>query len=318
MKAKAVKVFAPATIANLGAGFDILGIAIQQPGDIVYAERTLNPGLHFELRSSNSSLANNLKDNVAAHVANLLYEQHQPNFGVYLILDKRMPIGSGLGSSAASSVAAAVAVNALLNKPLKRAELLPFTMEGERKATGTAHADNVAPSLLGGACLIRSYDPLDVIQLPINNKITWVVVHPHVVVRTKEARGILPSSIPLQTAITQWGNVSGLTAGLLRGDAKLVGKCVSDVVAEPLRSKLIPGFDEVKQAAFVAGALGFSISGSGPSVFAVTPNLKVAKQVATAISRTFAKIANVKSNSYISRINLDGATVEIQKSIKLA
>lgn len=315
MKYKAVKVFAPATVANLGAGFDILGIAIHQPGDIVYAERIQQPGLQFELKSQDNQLTNKLKDNVAAHVANLLLQHCQPNFGIRLVLDKRMPIGSGLGSSAASSVAAAMAVNALFTKPLPRQQLLPFTMEGERKATGTAHADNVAPSLFGGACLVRSYDPLDVIQLPVTNKITWVVVHPHVVIRTEEARGILPTMIPMQTAITQWGNVSGLTAGLLQGDAKLVGKCVDDVVAEPLRSALIPGFAAVKKAALAVGALGFSISGSGPSVFAVTPNLKIAKLVAAAMTSTFLKVAKVKSDSYISRINLDGATVEVVKKI---
>lgn len=315
MKPKAVKVFAPATIANLGSGFDILGLAINAPGDFVYAERCREPGLSFSLKQDHSAISADPNENVAGHVANLLLNAINPSFGIRLVLDKRMPIGSGLGSSAASSVAAAMAVNALLAKPLPRMELLKFTMEGERKASGTAHADNVAPSLLGGVCLVRSYAPLDVIQLPIKNKFFWVVVHPDVVVRTEDARGLLPKNIELSLAIKQWGNVSAFTAALLAGDANLIKKSCEDVIAEPLRATLIPNFAAVKQAALTAGALGCSISGSGPSIFAVANNLVAAKKIAGAMVGVFTNVGKIKCNHYISKINLTGAAVTAIKSL---
>src|SRR5258706_5507883 len=213
MKPRSVRVYAPASISNLGPGFDVLGIAIDSPGDYATARRVPTPGVHFSLHTDQKGIPSSAAENVAAHVATLMLEEFKLPFGIDLLLEKKMPLGSGLGSSGASSVAAALAVNALLLKPLKRNDLLRFVVEGERKASGSPHADNVAPSLLGGACLIRSYDPLDIIQLPIRNSIVWVVVHPHVVVRTQEARDALPKSIPLKTATHQWGNVSGATPG---------------------------------------------------------------------------------------------------------
>jgi homoserine kinase len=309
MQNRKVKIFAPATIANLGSGFDVLGIAIEKPGDIVIAERKTEFGLDFSVRIQNEDLPADPRQNVAAHVASLMLDEFHPPFGVKMELEKRMPIGSGLGSSAASSVAAVVAVNRLLTCPLSKRDLLRFAVEGERKASGTPHADNVAPSLLGGACLIRSYDPLDVLSIPIRRSIVWVVVHPHVVVRTREARSILPKAITLQTAVRQWGNISGLTVGLAAGDAKLVGKCLEDAIAEPVRGNLIPGFHEVKEAALRAGATGCSISGSGPSVFAVASSLASGARIAEAMKRSFVRAAGIRSDAYVSRINRAGARV---------
>ncbi len=314
MKPKKVTVFAPATIANLGSGFDVLGLAIEQPGDFVLAERQRNPELTFSLRTRQNDVPADAKTNVAGHVARLMLNEFRPPFGIRMILDKRMPIGSGLGSSAASSVASVVAVNALLSKPFKKTDLLRFVIEGERMASGTPHADNVAPSLLGGACLVRSYEPLDVISIPIKNSISWVVVHPHVVIRTEDARSILPKAISLQTAIRQWGNISGLTIGLAAGNAQLVGKCVADAIAEPVRGNLIPGFYEVKEAALKAGAFGCSISGSGPSMFAVTASTASARTVAAAMKKTFLHAAGVKCDVYISRINQAGAKIMKEKN----
>jgi homoserine kinase len=240
-------------------------------------------------------------------VVSLLLDETQPPFGIALTLRKKMPIGSGLGSSAASSVAALVAVNALLPKPLTRSNLLRFAVEGERKASGAPHADNVAPSLLGGAVLIRSYTPLDVVKFPVRCSIVWVVVHPHVVVRTAEARSLLPKAVSLETAIRQWGNISGLTIGLMSGDVGLVGKCVEDAIAEPVRANLIPGFHDVKAAALKAGAAGCSISGSGPSMFAVAASLSQARTIAAVMRRTFKRAADIGCDVYISRVNRHGA-----------
>lgn len=306
MTTKQVYIYAPATIANIGVGFDVLGIAIDQPGDIVFAEQRSDKGLFFSLYADGIAVPADT-NNVAAHVAQLMLDELQPSLGVTLDLYKKMPIGSGLGSSGASSAAAAVAINALLDKPLNKIDLVRFAAEGERLATGNAHADNVAPSILGGACLIRSYNPLDIIQLPFQNNFFWVVVHPHVIIETKSAREKLPKNIPLATAVEQWGNVGALVAGLILGNAKILAKSFNDQIAEPVRAPLIPAFNEAKLAALQAGAIGFSISGSGPSVFAVTPSMAIAEQVALSIKQTFLKTANIESESYISRINQIGA-----------
>ena len=304
-----VKVFAPATISNLGSGFDVLGIAINQPGDYVTAERTREPGLSFSVKTTVNGIPTQARDNVAAHVARLMLDEFRPPFGIRMVLEKLMPIGSGLGSSGASSVASVVAVNALLSKPLKKRDLLRFAVEGERKAAGSPHADNVAPSLLGGAILIRSYSPLDVIILPVKNTVVWVVVHPYIIVRTEEARNVLPKTISLKDAVHQWGNVSGVTAGLITGDAELVGKCVEDIIVEPARASLLKGFYEVKQAAMTAGAFGCSFSGSGPSMFAVTDSLATAQRVGKKMVAIFRTVTKVMSDVYISRINMRGATI---------
>lgn len=309
MRPRKVRAFAPATIANLGSGFDVLGLAIDRPGDEVAAERIERPGLVFSVRTKLGNLPSDAKKNVAGHVARLMLEELRPPFGVRMVLYKKMPIGSGLGSSAASSVAAVMAVNALLPKPLKRPDLLRFAIEGERLASGSAHADNVAPSLLGGACLVRSYKPLDVVEIPVKNVITWIVVHPHIEIQTEAARDVLPKAVPLHTAVRQWGNIAGLTVGLAAGNAELVGKCVEDEIAEPVRGNLIPGFHEVKAAAFRAGAFGCSISGSGPSIFAVAQSASCAVGIAGAMRRTFRRFAGIGCDVFASRINMRGALV---------
>ena len=309
MTKKRSRVFAPASIANLGSGYDIFGVAIEKPGDIVEARRTLEPGVNFNLQTIQKDVPTTSKKNVAAHVASLMLEEFKPPFGIEMTLYKYMPIGSGLGSSAASSVAAVVAVNELLQKPLPRKELLRFAVEGERLASGSPHADNVAPSLLGGVCLIRSYTPFDVISIPVRKSFYWVVVHPHVIVQTKEARSILPKNIPLAIAVRQWGNVSGLTAGLMMGDVALAGKCMEDIIAEPVRAKLIPAFDEVKRVALANGAAGCSISGSGPSVYALTSSLKQARIIGKAMRDVFTNEAQTESEMYVSSTNLNGAYI---------
>jgi homoserine kinase len=309
MEPASVNVFAPASISNIGPGFDVLGLAIDAPGDNVIARRTRDAGISFSVRTAIDGVPKNPKQNVCAFVASLLLTKLNPRFGIALTLEKRMPIGSGLGSSAASSVAAAVAVNALLGKPLAKEELLPFILEGEKKASGSAHADNAAPSLLGGLCLIRSYAPLDVVRLPVSRSIVWVVVHPHMSVETRRARRLLPERVPLRDAVRQWGNVSGLTAGLMSGNFLLIRKSIEDIIVEPVRAKLIPGFEDVRTAALRAGAFGCSISGSGPSVFAVAESVASARRIGSAMKAAFARKAKVRSDLFISRVNTAGARI---------
>ena len=310
MKKRSVRVYAPASVSNLGSGFDVIGVAIEKPGDFVVATRTEEPGLTFSVDARSVDVPRDGK-NVAEHVASLLLEEFRPSFGIKMILQKRMPIGSGLGSSAASSVASAVAVNALLPRKLKKKDLLRFVVEGERMASGSPHADNVAPSLLGGVCLIRSYDPLDVQSIPVRDQLLWVVVHPHFVIRTEEARAVLPKTVDLKSAIRQWGNVGGLIAGLMRGDAALVGKCVEDVIVEPARAHLVPGFQAVKKAAIEAGATGCSLSGSGPSMFAVTSSVAAARRISSAMVKAF---GSVKCDVFISRTNRSGAVIFVRET----
>ena len=309
MTPRSVKAFAPATISNLGPGFDVLGVALNEPGDFVIAHRQEERGLSFLVQTLQARVPHDPQKNVAAYVARLILRELKPSFGVQLILQKAMPIGSGLGSSAASGVAAAVAVNALMPRPLNKADLLRFALEGERYACGSPHADNAAPSLLGGACLIRSYTPLDVIPVPVDRSLVWVVIHPHVIVLTKKARAILPQSVPMKSAVHQWGNVAGLVLGLSAGNKQLIRRSVEDVIMEPLRARLIPGFEDVKRAALKAGALGCSISGSGPSVFAIASSLKTARTLSAVMARTFKQVAGVECDVFISRTNAQGAAI---------
>ncbi|MCK5738419.1 homoserine kinase, partial [bacterium] len=228
--------------------------------------------------------------------------------GFDIELHKKMPLGSGLGSSAASAAAGAFAANEILGRPLTRKELLPFAMAGEKAACGVAHADNAAPALFGGFVLIRSYDPLDVIPIPTPPDLYCSVVHPHIEIRTEDARKILRQEIQIKKAIQQWGNVAGLVAGLMQSDYELIGRSLQDVIIEPVRSILIPGFAEIKAAAINAGALGASISGSGPSLFALSTSKRTARKVGAAMQQEFSRIG-IDSDIHISTINQQGPKI---------
>ncbi len=302
--------FAPASISNLGSGFDVIGLALQKPGDYVVAERSEKRGVQLVgVDGDDGTLPRDPRKNVATYVASLVVKDLKPRFGVAITVHKRMPIGSGLGSSAASAVAAAVAVNALLANPLTKKELLPYAIEGERFVSDAGHPDNVSPSLFGGVILIRDTKSLDVVRLPAPRKIIWVVVHPHIEIRTAYARKILPRNIPLTKAVHQWANVGGLVAGFCTGDLQLIGRGIEDVIVEPVRARLIPGFHKVKSAAMEAGALACSISGSGPSMFALVETRADSARVGKGMQRAFWKAAKLKSDLIISRINEEGARV---------
>ncbi len=298
-----IRVFAPATVANVASGFDVLGFALESPGDAVRLTRTTEKGVRVRsITGDEGKLPKEPKKNTAAVAVAGFLERIGNPFGVDVELEKRMPLSSGLGSSAASAVAAVTAANLLAGSPLSAIELLPFTMEAERVACGSAHADNVAPSLLGGFVLIRSYDPLDVVRLPVPPGLSCAVVHPHTELRTEDARRVLKKEIRLADAIRQWGNLAALVAALYNGDLALLGRSLQDVVAEPARSLLIPGFARVKAAALAAGALGCSISGSGPSVFALCARSEDSSRVADAMVAAFTA-AGLASDRYLSAVN---------------
>jgi homoserine kinase len=306
---KSIKVFAPATVANVACGFDIMGFAVDNPGDEVVLQLADEPGVRITRITGDEGRLPLHPDKNTASVSIMALLQHLGSEqGFELELHKRMPLGSGLGSSAASAAAGVFAANQLLGAPLTPLELLPFAMEGERQACGSAHADNVAPALLGGFVIIRSYDPLDVFKIPTPEKLFCTIVHPDIEVNTKDARHILKNQITLKKAVVQWGNVAGLVAGLLQSDYDLIGRSLQDVIIEPIRGLLIPGFTEVKVAAAKAGALGSSISGSGPSIFALSPDHQTAVAVGEAITRVFQEIG-ISGKTYVSKINQSGPMV---------
>lgn len=302
--------FAPATVANLACGFDVLGLAVHTPGDVVEAtlHDEIGPVTITDVTGDGGVLPREAHLNTASVAVMALCKSVDFRQAISLVIHKQMPLGSGMGSSAASAVAAIAAVNALLPVPLPKESLVTFVMEAEQIACGAAHADNVAPSLLGGIVLIRSYHPLDVIKLPVPADLAVCIVHPALEVRTETSRAILRKQIALGVAIEQWGNLAGFVSGLYTNDYDLLRRSLVDVVAEPVRSPLIPNFTGIKQSAMDAGALGCSISGSGPAVFAITKGLEYAHKAAAAMVQAFADI-NVVAQSFVGLVNNEGARV---------
>lgn len=305
-----IKAFAPATVANVACGFDIFGFAIQEPGDTVEIRRKEEPGIVIrDITGDEGRLPRDAEKNSVTFVMfHLLKHLGITDFGCEVTLHKNMPLGSGMGSSAASAVAGVVALNALLGSPLSKKELLPFAMEGERIASGSAHADNVGPSLLGGFVVIRSYKPLDIFTIPVPEDLYCTLVHPDIEINTKDARYILREEVSLKNTIAQMGNVAGLVTGLMQSDYDLIGRSMVDVIIEPVRSILIPEFNAVKEAALTQGALGCSISGSGPSMFALSRGMENARKAGEAMQSTFLR-AGIESSMHLSSINQGGARV---------
>lgn len=305
-----IKVFAPATVANVVCGFDVLGFAINAPGDEVIMKKVQAPGIRLiKITGDDGRLPLDPdKNTVSASVQHYLNHIGQPDLGLEIELHKKMPIGSGLGSSAASTVAGLFAVNALLGNRLSNRELIPFAMKGEELACGYGHADNVAPALLGGFVLIRSYEPLDIIQLPFPEELYAAVVYPEVDVPTKDAREMIRSKVLLKDAVVQLGNVAGLVAGLFLKDYDLIGRSMQDVLIEPIRSILIPDFYVMRRLAMEAGAISFGISGSGPSVFALCKTMETAEKI-TGMLQAQLKSSGIKSLSFVSAVNSRGPEV---------
>jgi len=302
-----LKVFAPASVANVACGFDILGFALEKPGDEIIARFKDEPGLEItNITGDGGKLPYDIEKNTAGFAAQRLLEHlGETERGIELEIHKKMPFGSGLGSSAASAAAGVMAVNELLRRPLEKRELLPFAVLGEQQADGAYHADNVAPALLGGMILIRSNEELDVHRLPIPAGLFATVIYPKVKVLTKKARAVLSETVTLKQSIQQSGNLGGLIVGLYNSDLDLIARSLQDVIIEPQRAQLIPHFHKVKAAALEAGALGCSISGAGPSILALCANSLIAEQVGKAMKNVFDEQA-IENELFISPINQEG------------
>lgn len=306
---KTIRAYAPATVANVSCGFDVFGFAVEEPGDEVILTLTPEPGVRMKkIEGDNGRLPMDAARNTSGVAVIAFLNAINSNQGVDIVLKKNLPLGSGMGSSAASSVAALVGINHLLGTPFEKKALLPFAMEAERIACGSAHADNVAPSLLGGFVLIRGYDPLDVVSIPTPDNLFCTLIHPHLELNTQDSRQVLRMNISLKDAVTQWGNIAGLVAGLMKPDFELIGRSLKDVIAEPIRSMLIPGFDRMKEKALENGALGSGISGSGPTIFALSTEEATARKVGDVIGKEFERI-RLNSEIFVSRINPKGAMV---------
>lgn len=309
--AQRIRVFAPATVANLGPGFDVLGLALSKPGDELDAELSDKPGVEIvEVTGDNGALSRDPAKNVVGRAAAAVLDRAASARGARLWLHKQMPLASGLGSSGASAAAGAVAVNELLGRPLTRNDVVICAMEGERAASGSPHADNVAPCVLGGIILVRSYDPFEVVRLPVPPGLHVSVVRPHCKVSTAEARKLLAvRTYSIHEIVPNLGNVAALVAALAAGDLSLLGRSIHDALVEPVRAPLIPGFASVKRAALDAGALGCSIAGSGPSVFAFAANQESAERVARSMQSAFRSTAQLDSDAFTGMINTEGVRI---------
>ena len=302
-----LKIFAHATVANVSCGFDSLGFAVDAVGDEMTFTKTSEKGVKIT-NITGADLPYDVDKNAASAVIKKILLDAKADFGIALTIHKGFSPGSGLGSSAASAAGAAFGVNQFLADKYSNLELTKFAMFGEEVACGSAIADNVAAAIYGGFVLVRSYEPLEIIKLPVPEALRVVAIHPQIAIKTKDAREVLPKEIALKNAVTQWANVGGLVSGLFTNNYELISNSLVDVIVEPFRKGLIPFFDEVKTNALNAGALGAGISGSGPTIFALCKGEKSAKDVYKAIESTY-KETGIGFEIFISKINPQGMKI---------
>jgi homoserine kinase len=305
-----IAAYAPGSVSNVACGFDVLGFALDEPGDIVIAAQKDGPGVVIAaIEGDGGRLPTDPARNTAGAAVHALLQRLETTRGVSLTIQKGLPLASGIGSSGASAVAAVVAVNELLGRPATMELLLACAMAGEHAGCGAMHPDNVAPSLYGGFVLARSANPPDIVRLPVPDGLACAVLHPHVEVQTGTARALLGDQVNLRDAVRQWGNLGALVASLFNGDQGLLSRSLEDVIAEPKRAALVPGFYAVKAAALAAGALGCSLSGSGPSVFALASSVEVANRAGEAMQRAFNAESKVGADLWVSLVGRQGARV---------
>lgn len=299
-----IKIFSPATVANVACGFDVLGFCLDTIGDEMVIRKTEEKGIKIT-KIEGYDLPFEAEKNVAGVSALAMYNALQPDCGFEIEIYKKIKPGSGIGSSSASAAGSVFGMNQLLGKPLNNTELTNFAMKGEALASKCEHADNLAPAIFGGFTLVKSACPLKVLELPTPSDLFATLIHPQIEIKTSESRAILPKEIPLENAITQWANVGSLVHGLHTSDYDLIKESLTDVVIEPYRKQLIPHFDDVKTAALEAGALGCAISGSGPSIFMLSKSEVTAKTVEQAIRKVYSK-TDIEFETYVSKINTQG------------
>jgi len=310
MTQRVVTAFAPATVSNVACGFDVLGFPMEEPGDTVSARLTATPGVQIDdVLNDGGRIPREPQTNTASVAAQALLEALGETRGVALTITKGLPLSSGLGGSAASAAAAVVAVNALVGGHATVDQLLAAALIGEGLGAGGAHPDNVAPAICGGFVLVRHPNPPDIVRLPVPNGLTCVVIHPDLEIETAKARALLGTTVPLQDAVRQWANLGAMVDALHRSDFDLLARSLEDSIAEPRRAPLIPGLANIKKAAAEAGALGASISGSGPSIFALCRNRTVADRVAAAMTAAVQREIGGESQTYVSSISSRGAHV---------
>ncbi|WP_405609684.1 homoserine kinase [Polaribacter sp. Asnod1-A03] len=302
-----LKIFAPATVANVSCGFDSLGFAVDAIGDEMTFTKTTEKGVKIT-NITGADLTYNVDENAASAVVKKILNEANADFGIELTIHKGFSPGSGLGSSAASAAGAAFGANQLLGNIYSELELTKFAMFGEEVACGTPIADNVSAAVYGGFVLVRSYSPLEIIKLPVPTELRVVAIHPQIEVKTKDARDVLPTEIALKDAVTQWANVGGLISGLYSDNYNLISNSLVDIIVEPHRKKLIPFFDDVKNSALKAGALGAGISGSGPTIFALCKGDEDAENVYKMIEESY-KNTEIDFEMFISKVNKKGIKI---------
>ena len=304
---KYIKIFSPATVANVSCGFDSLGFAVDAIGDEMTFTKTPEKGVKIT-NITGANLTYNVDENAASAVVKKILNEAKADFGISLTIHKGFSPGSGLGSSAASAAGAAFGTNQLLGNIYSELELTKFAMFGEKIACGSAIADNVAAAVHGGFVLVRSYNPLEIIKLPVPSELRVVAIHPQIEVKTKDARAVLPSKIALKDAVTQWANVGGLISGLYTDNYTLISNSLVDIIVEPARKPLIPFFDTVKNSAIKGGALGAGISGSGPTIFALCKGDEIAENVYESIQESY-KNSGIDFEMFISKVNPKGMKI---------
>ena len=302
-----IRIFSPATVANVGCGFDVLGFCLDKVGDEMVVKKSQRKGI-FITKIEGFELPYDVNVNVAGVSALAMYAELDVDFGFEIEIYKQIKPGSGIGSSAASAVGSVFGMNYLLGNPFSKIELIKFAMKGEAVASKSEHADNIAPAVLGGFTLVKQSNPLEVIQLPSPDALHAVIVHPQIEIKTADSRAVLPKTIPLSDAISQWSNVGSLVHALHTSDYNLIGKSLKDVVIEPYRSKLIPKFNNLRKISLESGALGCSISGSGPSIFSLCKGLENAKKVENN-QRIFMAKTDIPFETHVSIVNKKGIKI---------
>lgn len=306
-----IHIFCPATVANLSCGFDVLGLCLETIGDEMIIHKTKEKGIRITAITG-ANLPMEIEKNVAGVAAMAVLKESNPDFGFAIEIHKKIKAGSGIGSSAASASGVVFGMNELLGRPFSKNELVQFAMKGEALASGSEHADNVAPSIYGGFTLIRGYNPLDIIRIESPSELYITIIHPQIELKTSEMRAVLHPDVSLKKAITQWGNLGGLIAGLYTCDYGLIQRSLHDEIVEPLRGKFIPNFDLVKMTAIKNGALGAGISGSGPSIFALSEGKEIAEKIALEVEKIFFG-TSISTEVHVSKVNPEGIQI-IQKN----